>query len=332
MRTKLLAGVIAVAGAAIVAVAVLVIGAGDGDDGAQAAIRTQSGLAVALASQNVGGDGAESASDQAALPASGQYGADIDVSASARSVDVKGGYGYAPAPLLQEGGGGITVQGYGSATATADSAVVEFYFSSSAYMEPDKPYPYPVPESGSDGTEPSIPPTPGEATPITEDTLKPVIDALKSAGVAADDIEFIGQQYPDPYYSSATLRAKVGDTGSLDGVVQAGQDAAAGLENVMLNSSSVSYTVSDCSALEKAAMVAAVEDANQRGADFAEALGVGLGEITGASNYSYSPYGGSVCGGGFYGEPYPMGGMPYYEGQASEVQVFANISVTFAIQ
>jgi uncharacterized protein YggE len=242
------------------------------------------------------------------------------------------------APALQAGGQtGITVQGYGSATTDPDSAILEFYFSRSGGAEP-----MPVPEpgttsSGSSGAA-DTPETidrdaavASQAAQITEAELQAVIDALVGAGVARDDIEFIGQTYYDVYYASATLRAEVGNVDNVDGVVQGGQAAAANLGDIYLSSTNVSYTVSDCAALEKAAMDAAVEDANERGASFASSLGVGLGEIVGASHYSYSPYGGTACDGNFVG-PYPMGGVAYAEGATASVQVFANISVTFAIQ
>jgi hypothetical protein len=63
----------------------------------------------------------------------------------------------------------------------------------------------------------------------------------------------------------------------------------------------------------------------------AEVLGVGLGGVTGASNYSYAPYGGTPCGSSTYG-PYPLGGVAYAEGGTRTVEVFAQISVTYAIQ
>lgn len=348
MKTKLLAGATAGIAAVIAVAAVLVLNTGSGDGGAQAAIRTQKGLPVAMAGQNLGAASGQgdttgaamalksmAAADAAtagrsSLASTGGMGFNVSSSAPAPPMDAKGGYGYAPGPLQQQSAAGITVQGYGSASAAADSAVIEFYFSSTGY---GVPAPYPMPDSGSaGGSEPASPVTPGAVTVITEDVLKPVIDAIKGAGVPAAGIEFIGQQYADPYSSSATLRVEAGDIASLSGVIQAATDAAAGLDGVMLNSSSVSYTVSDCAALEKAAMVAAVADAGERGAAFADALGAGLGEVIGASHYSYSPYGGGVCGQAYYGGPYPMGGMPYFEGQPSEVQVFANISVTYAIQ
>ena len=63
---------------------------------------------------------------------------------------------------------------------------------------------------------------------------------------------------------------------------------------------------------------------------FARALGVGVGAVTGASNYSY--FGGTPCDPGFYPGPYPLGGITYAQGQPREVQVIANIGVTYAMQ
>ena len=152
-----------------------------------------------------------------------------------------------------------------------------------------------------------------------------------NAGVPRDNIEFIEQGYRDPFFASATLRATGVSVDSVDATVQAATDAAAGLGDIQLQSSNVSYTVADCSALERSAIEAAVQDANERGTLLAEVLGVGRGAIVGAANHSYSPYGGTPCDGGGDSGPVPLGGVPYTEGQASEVQVFAEISVTFAI-
>jgi hypothetical protein len=58
---------------------------------------------------------------------------------------------------------------------------------------------------------------------------------------------------------------------------------------------------------------------------------VGLGDVAGASNYSSSLYGGSPCDSNFTG-PYPLGGIAYAEGQTPDVQLFATVSITFAIQ
>jgi len=307
---------------------------GDDDDGGDAgsAIRTDKGLSVAALGAGFdprlqsGGEEGDGAASDSAIGAPGFAGSDIPA---------RVGGGFAPdyAPFLQEGGNGITVQGYGTANADADSAIVEFYFfSGGGGVEPQ-----PAPDTGtsSSGVAPGEP-YPGddaslqEVEAITEAQLQPVIDALVAAGVSRDDIEFLGQSYYDKFSSSATLRATFGNLDSLDSAVGAATTAASNLGGIQLSNTSVSYTVGDCTALEKAAMQAAVEDARERGAAFAETLGVGLGNVTGASHYSYSPYGGSACGTGIVG-PYPLGGAPFFESQPRVVQVFANISVTFAI-
>ena len=310
---------------------------GDGG-GEEPAIRTQKGLAVAAVSGQLGLQ--ERAGEGAAVPGAPDTG-DEDTGAVDRSVagaDL-GFKGADYSPAFQANQTGITVQGYGSATADPDSAIIEFYFNRGGGAEPQ-----PVPEpgttgSGSSGSSGAVEPVTRDAgtavaaqvARITEADLQPVIDAIVAAGVPRDDIEFIGQTYYDIYYATATLRATVGNVDNVDSVVQAAQSAAANLGDIYLSSTNISYTVSDCAAMEKAAMDAAVADANERAASSATSLGVGLGDIVGASHYSYAPYGGTACDGNFIG-PYPMGGVAYAEGSRGSVQVFANISVTYAIQ
>lgn len=328
MKKRLIISAAVVGVAVTVALVVAVAGGGGGEKAL--AIRTQRGLAVANSpGAPVQGPAAELALGKGAaggaLPAAGigGVGGDAAVTGQLRLYQGGGGLSVVSVPQLAQAGG-ITVQGYGSASAAADGAVVEFSFSSSGTY--GKPIPFPF-----GGQEESAEPSPSPAPRITEEALKPVIDAIVAAGVGRGDIEFLGQPYPDPYFSSATLRAKVNDIGSLDSVVQAAQQAAEGLQEISLTNTSVSYTVSDCLALEKEALKAAVADADERGGIFAQTLGVGLGAVVAASDYSYAPYGGG-CGQSYIGIPYPMGGMPYVEGQASQVQIFANVSITYAIQ
>lgn len=320
----------------VLALGLLSVACGGDDDGGGAdEIRTQKGLAVAAVGGQLGETQTGSRpADGAAPRANGA--SESDRSAAGADLGFKG-VDYAPA--LQAGQTGITIQGYGSATTDPDSAIIEFYFSRSGAGEP-KPVPEPGgTSSGSSGSSGAIEPAArdsdtavaAQVTQITEADLQPVIDAITGAGVPRADIEFIGQAYYDMYYASATLRANVGNVDNVDAVVQAAQAGAANLGDIYLSSTNVSYTVSDCATLEKAAMDAAVSDANERAASFAASLGVGLGGIVGASHYSYAPYGGTACDGNFSG-PYPMGGIAYSEGAASSVQVFANISVTYAIQ
>ena len=317
MRPRIIAasalavGLLAFAG---LVAAVLATGGGEGGGG-QPAIRIQQGLSVAALGS---GGGAP------------QQGADLAAQSGGALTGGKGGdVGFAPfAAQQQQGQTGITVQGYGSATADADSAVLQLYFGSGGYgFEKPVPQPYPYPGS---------PPVPGETPapvkPIEEADLQAVIAAIVAQGVPAGDIEFTANPYYDPYFSNATLTVKVGNVDSLDAIVKAATDAAAGLTGITLQNSSVSYTVKDCAALEKAALQAAVDDAKGRATAFAQTLGVGLGAISGASAYSYSAYGGTACGDSF-GGPYPLAGsVAYATGQPSQVQVAASVSITYAIQ
>jgi uncharacterized protein YggE len=229
---------------------------------------------------------------------------------------------------------GITVQGYGMATADADSAIVQLYFSSNNNIVPPG-VPVPMPgANGSSGSTPSgLKPTiaTGTASPITQADLQPVIDALTNAGVAAGDIQFSGQGYS----ASATLTATIKTIGIVDSAVTAAQSAAANLSNISLQSTNVSYTLQDCQSLESAAMKAGVTDAGQRAGLLADALSVKLGNVTGASDNSYSPAG-VPCSSNFYG-PYPMPyGIAYNSissgSSTNSVQVVAQISVTYAMQ
>jgi uncharacterized protein YggE len=318
--------------ASILAVAALMtlVACGGGDDGEVSGIRTQKGLSVAAISEGLAASTEES--DQAAGGAPADT---IDQSGVAPGLRTTGldspvvqdSTRYAGAPLLQQGNDGITVQGYGSATAAADAAIIEFYFSGNGVSTRSGGA-----EPGSTGGTEIGPSAPEqqEVAQITEADLQPVIGAIVASGVPRDAIQFISQSYFDKYYSSATLRATVSNVGSVDAVVQAANAAAGGLAGIILNGANVAYTVNDCAALEEAAMRAAVEDANERAAVFARALGVGLGSTTGASNYSY--FGGTPCDPGFYPGPYPLAEFAYAQGQPREVQVIANISVTYAMQ
>ena len=329
MNTRYLVGTMGV----LVLVGAALACGGDGDGGGKlSGVRTQKGLSVAALTEGLTASQPNTSGRGAAVPAEKQSGG--VPAQSATGYDSKSAAGIAGpnarVPLLQQSNDGTTVQGFGSASADADSAVVEFYFSRNG----------PVPDTGTRQIEPGVngsagvpePAAPNlqEVAPITEADLQPVIDAIVGAGVPRQDVEFIGQSYFDKFSSSATLRAKVGNVDAVDGVVKSSNDAAAGLAGVVLNSTNVSYTVKDCTALEEAAMRVAVEDAKERSAVFARSLGVGVGAVIGASNYSY--FGGTPCDPGVYPGPYPLAGIAYAQGQPRQVQVIANISVTYAIQ
>ncbi|MEX0683735.1 MAG: SIMPL domain-containing protein [Dehalococcoidia bacterium] len=340
--------------AAVVAVsAVFAACGGDDDDSGDGVsniepgeIRVDKGLAVAALGQSLGinFNGEAAADNSAADLGSEGTGSSAPGAAPAADIATRNSAGMAEywpgAPALQTGGTGLTVQGYGSATATADQAVVEVYFYRDGYSI--KPEPLPVPEpgtpegdsgAGSDGSVNSddiAPETPGTVEPITEAELQPVIDAMLAAG--ASEVELVEQPYFDPFYSNATLRAKVTNLDAVQAVLDAASSASGNLGDITFSGSNAYYTVSDCSALERAAMEAAVEDAAERGDVLADVLSVGRGEIIGASSYSYAPYDdGSCTSSGYYG-PYPVDGVLESAPGPSEVQVFASITVTYAIQ
>ena len=306
---------------------------GDGDDGGKlSGVRTHKGLSVAALTEGLTASQSNTSGRGAAVPAEKQSGGAPGRSATGNDASKTAGIAGPNdrMPLLQQSNDGITVQGFGSANADADSAIVEFYFSRNGPVTDTGTRQIEPGVSGSGGIAEPVAPNIQEVAPITEADLQPVIDAIVSAGVAREDVEFIGQSYFDKFSSSATLRAKVGNVDAVDGVVKSATDASAGLSGVVLNSTNVSYTVKDCTALEEAAMRAAVDDAKERSAVFARSLGVGVGAVTGASNYSY--FGGTPCDPGVYPGPYPLAGLAYAQGQPRQVQVIANISVTYAIQ
>jgi hypothetical protein len=78
-------------------------------------------------------------------------------------------------------------------------------------------------------------------------------------------------------------------------------------------------------------MTEAVKDADARSKALATAVSVTRGAVKGASSDAYSPFGGTACSGGYVG-PYPVGGVTYAAGQPSQVQVYATVNVTYAIQ
>jgi len=327
---------------------------GDGDDNGgdttgtldPSSIRTEKGLAVAVAGQalgaNFGLESADGAIGGDSGDGSGISAPGVPVAIPAPTGVPQGlsdqsrlGVDIAPypfAPALQEAAAGLTVQGYGSATAAADEAVIEMWFYRDAYsFGTPRPEPIPLDTGSSGGSDGDIDffEEPEPVDPITEAELAQVIAALESYGA---DVEFVDESYGyrDPYYASATLSATMSNLGSLDDAVQAAADAADGLADINNSGSSTYFNLSDCSALERAAMAAAVEDAEERADVLADVLGVGRGAVVGASNYSYSPYGnGSCSSSSYYG--YDLAADGSTPG-ATDVQVFSNVGVTYAIQ
>jgi uncharacterized protein YggE len=251
------------------------------------------------------------------------------------------------APLQQAGPLGIVVQGYGRATVPADTASVGFVVGKAGdiYPQPLPSEPGVIPEgAGVEGgsvegeiapSKPDIYPTPILGTPITEADLQPLIDAIKAQGVSDEDIDVT--IYPASYYGpygtpTARVTVTLHDMSKVSSLIDAGNQAVANSGTLYIQNVGVTYSVDNCDGLLAQARAAAVEDARDNGAGLAEALGVGLGGIQGATEYSWDPYGYSGC------QSQPGGPIPYYEGPPydpsvpSEVQIISNVTISFAMQ
>jgi hypothetical protein len=251
--------------------------------------------------------------------------------------------GGALAPMEQVGLLGIVAQGFGRATAPADTARIQFVVGKSGdiYPMPLQVEPKVVPEGNVEGeavtpTPPEIYPylSPTPSAPIAEADLQPLVDAIKAQGVSDSDIQVT--VYPSSYngpYGSLTARVTVTlrDPKRTGDLIDAGNQAVAESGTLYIQNVGVIYNVNNCDTLLKEARKAAVEDARDNGAGLAEALGVGLGDIQGASEYSYDPYGYSAC--------QPQSQLPYYQyegssfdpAQPAEVQIVSNVTISFAM-
>ncbi len=246
------------------------------------------------------------------------------------------------APLEQAGPLGIVVQGYGRATAPADTALIQFTVSKYGMIAYSKDVPS-VAQGGAVGQgsapvevtpiapPPDMYPTPTPVAPITEADLQPLVDAIKAQGVSDSDIKVTIYPSGSPYGGqTASVAVTLGDPSRTGDVINAANQALAQGGTISIQNVGVTYSVSDCDALLKEARKAAVEDARANGAGLADALGVGLGGIQGASEYSYDPLGYSAC------QP-QSGPMPYYQGpsydpaQPAQVQIISNVTISFAI-
>jgi hypothetical protein len=225
------------------------------------------------------------------------------------------------APLLQQGATGLTVQGFGRASTPAAGASVQLFVGSTfAY------YPEPV------ACPPGEPCPRPEPSSISEEDLEPILAAIRGQGVAEGDIKVTSQPVYGPYEPNAfIITVTMRDLGKLDAIVEAATGATDQSDNVAIQSTNVLYTVGNCADLEREAMRAAAEDASDRVQLLADVLGVGVGDVVAATHYSYSPFGPNPCDPSFMGLEF-AGGMPYVPGQSPQVQVIANLTVTFAMR
>jgi len=229
----------------------------------------------------------------------------------------------------------LTTEGYGMASAPADQSVLYFFISSDAGLEKPVPVPACVPGTNVDCPSAGVIAA-QQPEPITEDVLRPFIDAIRSQGVSEDDIEV---ELSPIYYgteivpTNATITALVKNISKTDAVVQAVQQADASVAAVSVQYVNVSYILSDCAALEDQAMAAAAQDARERASRLASVLGLDIGNVI-AGAQSSSSFGAYGCGTnevGILERALPINATAF-TGQAQEVSISSTVWLAFAIK
>jgi hypothetical protein len=219
------------------------------------------------------------------------------------------------------------VIGKGRATGAADTARVEFKFSSNTPSEEP-------PEGTTSQFE-------LQATPLTKESFKPIVDALVGIGVPANAIEVkISESrrnaLPFPFPSSETGGAQVVVNldqpvrERVDRVVTVVNQAASKSNKLSVDSVGVQYSVKDCRALERAAYQAAMKDAQERARAIADAIGAELGKVPSVAEPFYDVFLSRCSSGGNF----PFGeNTPSYEPNApAEVEVKKDIFVSFPVK
>jgi len=227
---------------------------------------------------------------------------------------------------------GVMVQGQGKASAPADTARIEFLFTNMT-----------EPSEDPEGQTPSKPPK-----PITQATIRPVIDGIVALGVPASAIEVNTnptdtQAFPFPIPTSEgavqlLVRLEKPTRDRVQQIVKVAGDQQNLNSNVSLQSMNVQYNVNDCPALEKAAYAAAVNDARSRARALSEALGVKIADVPSIAESSFSLFNffgssGSSCGSTntpiF---PFSVLQRPYDPNAPAEVEVKKDIFVTYTVR
>ncbi|NEQ23814.1 MAG: SIMPL domain-containing protein, partial [Microcoleus sp. SIO2G3] len=233
---------------------------------------------------------------------------------------------------------GLMVQGQGVASAPADKAVIEFQVTNSyaAFEEVIE---------GSSSETPEV--TPSEPKPITQATLKPMVDALVNSGIPSSAIEVNASPtgssspaFPFPTSSGIAILLVTLNTPTREQVqeiVTIASDPKRLGEDFTIQGINVSYTVRDCQPLEKEAYIAAVNDARNRARSLSEALGVNIAEVPSVAEAPFAgflPSAPSSCSSQGSSLPFPFSGLqqPYDPSASATVEVKKDIFATYAIR
>lgn len=226
---------------------------------------------------------------------------------------------------------GVMVQGQGKASAPADTARLEFLFINQ-YSEQ------------LDAKKPKAP------RPITQATLKPVIDAIIASGVPASGIEInasptASQAFPFPVQGSTdtlqlVVKLEKPTRELVQQIIKVAGDETILKGNISLQNTNVEYAVNDCPALEKAAYVSAVNNARIKAMALSEALGVKIADIPSIAESSFAAFNifgsssSSACGSPATptGFPFNIIKRPYDPNTPAEVEVKKDIFATYTIR
>ena len=235
------------------------------------------------------------------------------------------------APALAKG---ITTIGYGKSSAPAETAELQMVVTQEEFGPPRAPDP--------------------EATPgaAERDAVGPMVEGLQAAGVAEEDISVVVGAVIGGFYGPggpgvARVDVQI-DAPTQEGIaalIDAGTVGAAE-ENLVVSLVGVGYGVSDCEPLEREAREMAFADAGTRAELQAELMGVELGQAVAATDLPVN-YAGAFDA--YYGplaptqvscsppSPVPTGGSPvsvppFDPTDAAEVNVYAQVAVTYAIE
>jgi uncharacterized protein YggE len=225
----------------------------------------------------------------------------------------------------------ITVIGYGQASAAAETALIQLVVGREDYGAPRAPNPNVKP--GAEELE----------------AVSPVVASLEAAQVPADAIQVIVSPTISNFYGPGgrgVARIEIDlDSPTQERIVELIDTAIVGAaENgLVLSLIGVSYSLSDCTTLEREARETALSDARSRGELQAELMGLVLGDPVGATdipvNHSdaFNAYLGLYTPTQFACAPpvpplnsgSPLSTPPFDPTAAAEVSVYAQVSIVF---
>ncbi len=215
----------------------------------------------------------------------------------------------------------LSVTGTGTASTPADKAAILLSYMLNYY-----------PEAPSDpNAPPPLPPT------IKEADLKPITDALISAGVAASDISFAPEAY-SPQAIRMIIRVNRPTRERLNTLISVANTASTRDNRFLFNTSGIVYTAQNCQAAETTARQAAMANAIEQATALASVANVQIGDIlavTGNTTWRYAAPFSTACPADLdetlrYATLY--GTQSYDPSQPAEVSVDSSISLSYEIE